>query len=230
MNYAWEAALAADRMGISRETMRYIPIQSGSPYAEVVLKDINGSILEDMNVEINPLYRFSKEFAAIFDINQEEYEKTRILLFDIYLQYMVQLDLRQGLSRQEYMLRFFLGDLLKGACGPKAAEALNRFKKEDLRQLLFLIKRLYQNGSSLFLFREAIRCIYPKSLIYANNENTWQILVYVGKKQNREEQIKLEFLQEMFLPINYQIYLFWEHHFGIIDVDETMVMDEMVLF
>lgn len=230
MNYAWEAALAADRMGISRETMRYIPIQSGSPYAEVALKDINGSILEDMNVEINPLYRFSKEFAAIFDINQEEYEKTRILLFDIYLQYMVQLDLRQGLSRQEYMLRFFLGDLLNGACGPKAAEALNRFKKEDLRQLLFLIKRLYQNGSSLFLFREAIRCIYPKSLIYANNENTWQILVYVGKKQNREEQIKLEFLQEMFLPINYQIYLFWEHHFGIIDVDETMVMDEMVLF
>lgn len=34
----------------------------------------------------------------------------------------------------------------------------------------------------------------------------------------------------MFLPINYHVFLFWEHHFGIIDVEETMMVDEMVLF
>ena len=32
MNYAWEAALSADRMGIRREALRYTPVRDGSPY------------------------------------------------------------------------------------------------------------------------------------------------------------------------------------------------------
>lgn len=31
----------------------------------------------------------------------------------------------------------------------------------------------------------------------------------------------------MFLPINYQMFLFWEHPLGVMDINETM---EMVLF
>lgn len=34
----------------------------------------------------------------------------------------------------------------------------------------------------------------------------------------------------MFLPIYYHVFIFWEHHFGIIDVEETMELDHMVLF
>ena len=36
MNYAWEAALAADRRGIPRESLRYVPVEDGSPYTELV--------------------------------------------------------------------------------------------------------------------------------------------------------------------------------------------------
>lgn len=43
-------------------------------------------------------------------------------------------------------------------------------------------------------------------------------------------KVRLQFLQDMFLPIDHQVYLFWEHHFGIIGVEETMVVDEVVLF
>ena len=52
----------------------------------------------------------------------------------------------------------------------------------------------------------------------------------MGVKETEGDRERLEFLEDMFLPINYQVFLFWEHHFGIMDIDETMVMDEMVLF
>lgn len=230
MNYAWEAALAADQAGMQREEIRYVPVRTGSPYTEVTQENINSRGLGQKTVEMNPLYRFTKEFSAVFDINLEGYEKARGIFFRVAMQYFVQLDLRQGLSKQEYALRFLLEDLLEEVCGSQAARVVRQFEKEKIRRLLRLILKLYQCGSSIYLFREVMRCMYPDSLVYASNEAVRQVLVYVGGEEAEEERERLEFLQDMFLPINYQVYLFWEHHFGIIDVDETMVMDEMVLF
>lgn len=230
MNYAWEAALAADSLGIPREKVRYVPVQNGSPYTEVVLETINSRSIEGNEVEINPFYRFAQEFATVFDVNLKGYEKTRLLFFDITMQYMVQLDLRQGMSKQEYALRFLLTDLLEGVCGNQAARIMGHFEKDKLCRLLRLILKLYQCGSSIYLFKEVMRCMYPDSLVYSNNEAVRQVLVYIGKKETEDERERLKFLQDMFLPINYEVFLFWEHHFGIIDIDETMILDEMVIF
>ena len=174
MNYAWEAALAADRAGLQREAVRYVPARDGSPYTEIVQETINSRDIEQNEVRLNPLYRFSREFAALFDINITDYEASRRIFFDACMQYFIRLDLRQGLSRQEYALRFLLDDLLNGVCGSQAGAVIKRFPKEKLRRLLRLVLKLYRCGSS--------------------------------------------------------INLFWDHHFEIIDVDETMEMDEMVLF
>ena len=230
MNYIWEAALAADRVQIAREQITYKPVQNGSPYAEVVLENLNSRELENAEVEVNPLYRFAGEFSTLFDVNIKGCEQTREMLFDIVMHYMVQADLRQGLSKQEYALRFFLKDMLNGVCGAQASHAIKKIPAEKLRILLQMIKKLYHCGSSIYLFREVMRHIYPDSLIYASNETDRQMLVYVGAKETDEERERLEFLQDMFLPIDFQVFLFWEHHFGIIDVDETMRLDERVLF
>lgn len=230
MNYIWELALKARQGGVSRDMLRFIPVNHGSPYMEIVLENLNSNQLEAAQVEVNPLYRFAKEFASIFDINLKGYEKTREIFFDVVMHYMVQLDLRQGLSKQEYALRFLLKDLLENVCGRQAARVVDGFDKTKIRRLLRLILKLYQCGSSIYLFREVMRNIYPDSLVYASNEAVRQVLVYVGVKETVLEKERLEFLQDMFLPVNYEVFLFWEHHFGIIDVDETMEFDEMVLF
>ena len=72
--------------------------------------------------------------------------------------------------------------------------------------------------------------MYQDSFVYVSNEAARQILIYVGEKETDGERERLVFLQDMFLPIDHQVYLFWEHHFGIIGVEETMVVDEVVLF
>ena len=230
MNYGWEAELKAEESGFSREELRYVPSQSGSPYMEIVMEELNRTKLPYGVVEINPLYRFAREMAEVFDRNLTEYEDTRMVFFDVFMHYISCLDLRQGLSKQEYALRFLLNDLLKGTCGAAAARVVGDFEKGKLRDLLRLILKLYQCGSSVSLFKEAMRRMYPDSLVYASNETARQVLVYVGVKEEERERQRLEFLRDMFLPINYHVFLFWEHHFGIIDVEETMMVDEMVLF
>lgn len=230
MTYAWEAALSADRSGIPREQVRYIPVQDGSPYTEVVQEIFNNREVEGQEVGINPLYRFSREFAEIFDRNLIEYENTRRIFFDICMQYEIRQDLRQGMSRQDYIQRFLVKDLMEGALGSNGRRILCSIKRERLKEFLCLILKLYQCGESIHLFREAVRCIYPDSLVYTSNEMMWQVLIFVGRKETMEEWERLVFLQGMFLPVHYEVYLFWEHHFGIVDVEETMVLGEMVLF
>ncbi|NLL80355.1 MAG: hypothetical protein GX234_11360 [Clostridiales bacterium] len=230
MNYAWEAALAADETGIPREKIRYVPVGNGSPYAEIVLEMLNAKSIEENRVEINPLYRFSGIFAELFHPDMEEYEQTRNLLFETFMQYMIQLDLRQGLDRQEYALRFLLRDILEGMCGSYASQAVSYFEKRQIHQLMRFILELYRCGSSIHLFRKVMRYLYPDSMVYANREEEREILIYVGVKQNGIEQKRIEFLQEMFLPLYDRIFLFWEYHFGIFDVNETMETDNMVLF
>ena len=53
-----------------------------------------------------------------------------------------------------------------------------------------------------------MRHMYPDSLVYAGNEAAREVLVYVGVKENGEEQERLEFLRDMFLPVYYEVYLF----------------------
>lgn len=230
MNYTWEVALTADRCGMPRENVRYVPVLDGSPYMEVSMEYINDSRVRNSVVQINPLYRFAEEFAHMFDVNLEGHEQTRGLVFDVFMHYITQLDLRQGLSRQEFFLRYFLADLLNGVFGERARESLGSFAKEELRLLLQFILKVYECGSSMTLFTEVIRYIYPGSIVYINNDVVRQVLIYIGQKETQKEQNKIQLLQDMFLPVNYEVYLFWEHHFGIMDVDNTMILDEMVVF
>jgi len=230
VNYIWEAALHADKERIPREKLKFRPVDNGSPYMEIVRENINEKMLGVPLVEVNPLYRFAHIFSELFSKNLKGYEQTREKFFEVSMQYMVQLDLRQGMDKQEYRLCFLLEDILNGVFGVEAAQAIRWFEKENLRQLLRFILDLYECGSSIYLFRKVMRYLYPDSIVYVNNEDTRQLLIYVGRKETETEQKKLAFLQGMFLPIYYEVFLFWEHHFGIIDVEETMELDNMVLF
>ena len=109
-------ALRADQLGVPREKLRYTPARVSSPYMEAAFENLNQSLLEDPVVEANPLYRFSSIFSRLFDINTEGLEQTRQVFFDVVMQYLVQLDLRQGLCREEYYLRFLLKDFQDGVC------------------------------------------------------------------------------------------------------------------
>lgn len=230
MNYVWEVVLKAEKEHKKRESLHFIPAKEVSPYTEIAWEDWNQDEIEKIEVEVNPMYRFAQEFALLFDENIEGLEKTRLLFFDIVMHYIVQLDLRQGLSKQEYYYRFFLQDFLNGICGEEYMELMDLFSTIEIRKIMIGVWNLTSCGTSLLLFRHILKDVYPESFVYSSNDTVREILIYIGRKETPREQIKVESLLHLFLPINYTFFLFWEHHFGIVDVEKTMCLEEFVLF
>ena len=72
MNYAWEAALQAEKAGMDRTELRFVEAVSPSPYIEVSMIDLNLFAPEENRIELNPLYRFENLFGKLFDKNIEE--------------------------------------------------------------------------------------------------------------------------------------------------------------
>ena len=42
-------------------------------------------------------------------------------------------------------------------------------------------------------------------------------------------ETQLDLLCDMFVPIDYEMKLFWDMHFGLIGVDATMKIDEIIV-
>lgn len=230
MNYTWEVAIKADKNNIKRENLKYITTRNCSPYIEVAFESINTRNIYEHLIEVNPLYRFQKVFMELFDINLKTYKQMREYLFDIFIQYMIQIDLRQGYSKKEYYYKFILKEILNKFYSEQNIEAIKHFNKDEIYLIFCFVIRLYNCGSSLFLFKQIMRSLYKKSIVYASNDYVDEYLIYIDRKETEIEIKKINFIIGMFLPINFTIHLFWENHFGIIDIDETMEINEIALF
>lgn len=230
MNYAWEAVLMAEKGERDRDRLRFVEAPIASPYMEVSVTDLNLECPEDDRVEINPFYRLGDLFGQLFDKDVEELGKTREIFFDVCMHYIVQLDLREGLSREDYYCRLIGKDVEKGRYGMTARENFGLFHKKERKEILRAYLSLLKTGDYLGEFRKVVNRLYPHAIVYENNERAYELLVYLGVREMEEERARAQFLKEMFLPIQETVYFFYENHFGIIGVDETMVVGEMVFF
>lgn len=230
MNYAWEAVLQAEKNNIDRNTLHFTEAYNPSPYMEVSVIDLNQESPEEERIEINPIYRLQDVFGTLFDKNITGMEQTRELFFDVCMHYIVQLDLREGLSKEDYYCMLAEADIRNGRYGPSAKESFSLFGRAEKKAILLSYMQLLKTGNYLEEFRKALVRLYPHAYIYENNETVYELLVYLGVKETERERQRAAFLREMFLPIQETVHWFYEHHFGIIGVDETMMMDEMVIF
>lgn len=239
MNYIWELTLMADREGISEELFRYIHASQASPYQELAIDILNlhslGEVYSETNdaafpVEVNALYRFAREFSKIFDLNVTELEQSREIFFDVCMHYMTRIDLLSGMSKYEYYLKFLEEDIEEARFGDKISERFNYFSLKEKDVILSSLFDLYRTGHYLEEFKHAVAAIYRGAIIYESTDSANELLVYLGKQETKQEQNRISLLIDLFLPLQESVHIFYDRHFGIIDVDETMKLDEMVLF
>lgn len=230
MNYAWEAVLLAEKSKKDRDSLRFVEATCPSPYIEVSVTDLNAQTVEGDEIEINPLYRFEKVFGRLFDKNITDMPQTRALLFDVCMHYAVQLDLREGLTKEDFYESRIVADIQEGIYGEAAWKRFRLFRKPEQKIIIHACLMLMKSGNYMASFRTAVTGIYPYACIYENNETVYELLVYLGADETDGERERAAFLREMFLPIQETVYFFYEHHFGVIGVEKTMVIDEMVIF
>lgn len=230
MNYIWEMLLKADKKNIPRGKIKFVQAEICSPYMEIAFNELNNTSLPENNIiEVNQCYRFYEIFKDLFNINLEESQELREVLLDILLHYLAELDLRRGLSKIEFYKKFLLNDILNQVFGEELAKNINYFEKEELDVFLNGLITLYKTGVSLQLFNRVLRNIFKNSIVYASKEKIKNIYIYLDEEKTIELQIKINVILETFLPINMKPLIFWNQHFGIIGLDNTMKINGTVM-
>jgi hypothetical protein len=229
VNYVWDVLMRAREQELDIRSFRFVPAASYSPYMELSLEDLNTSELEQV-VEINPYYRFYSIFRDLFQPDEEEHLELRESLFDIMMHFLAQIDLYQGMNRREYHIRFVRRDIGDGIFGPKVKESFGLLNREEQDAIAEELLRLYETGEAVHLLKETMRRIFHRSIIYANCEEKDELLIYIGQEETKLARIKADLILDLFLPARFTIELYWTHHFGILEADPTMKIDEIALY
>lgn len=81
----------------------------------------------------------------------------------------------------------------------------------------------------LEIFKWLFQEIYINSMIYVSMDCANELYIYVGSAETQEERERVQFLLDTFLPIGMRTEVFYLEHFGILDMEETMVIDKVLL-
>lgn len=229
MQYIWEVVLAAEKNGIREADLQYEVPEVRSPYLEVSFYDLNTQTVEQTVVEVNPFYRFFDIFSGVLDINQKEYGKTKEIFVDAVFHYLALTDLRMGMSKKDYYLKFLAEELESGQFGRKAKAAIQLFSSYEKKYIVLALMDVVSSRNYREIFKWLFQEIYQDSIIYKSMDCANELYIYVGSAETQEERERVQFLLDTFLPIGMRTEVFYLEHFGILDMEETMVIDKVLL-
>ena len=229
MNYIWDLVIKAEHAGILKQDIYFAVPDVYSPYMEVSFVDLNSQQI-DRHVEINPYYRFHSIFRDLLDVDYHDMSEFKSTLFDMIVHLLAEIDILQGLNKRDYYIRFVIKDLASGMYGEDNQKKIELFNHSEKIVIASNILRLYETGEAVYLLKDTMRKIFMKSTIYANCDEKDELLFYVGQKESEKARAKIELIKDLFLPVRFHTEIYWEYHFGMIGVEETMQLDRIALY
>lgn len=231
MKYLWEVVLAAGNEGIPLNTLNFVHDPNGSGYMELALHYLNQTrVLDTTEIGVNTYYRFYSIFKDLFDPELQEFPDLRESMTNVILHMLAENDVRAGMTKEEYYKKMLRADITEGAFGLETCQVFAMLTRREQERLLSGWLRSYQSGSSLAIFIDMIHSLIDDSIVCHHNDYPNEILIYIGAKENGELRQKIHFLVGLFLEIHYHAEVFYEYHFGMIGMDDTMQIDNIAIY
>ncbi len=228
MNYIWDIVIQAKEDGYKKSDLFWEQGKDISPYYEQSFSELNQQHITDSKIEINALSRFQELFGTYLHDDFLDNPEFKEYFYDLVIHFLCEIDLIKGISKESIYLIELENDILRGIYGIDMSENYKSISKTS--NLLPLIIKQIRIGSSISLFREALKRVYSNSFVYQTGDKPEQILVYLGIEKTEKELQKYNFIEIMFLPLEYKSKIFWKYHFGILGVTPTLKLGEIELF
>lgn len=230
MNYLWEIMLQAKAQEIEPKEIRFKNAPKCSPYMELSEDFLNTVRLEaPYEVELNPFYRFQPVFQYMFHPDLKDYPTLRKGLFQLFMHQLSESDLKMGMTREEYYKKLLSDAIKSHVYGEEAAKDFALFEGKEREILLEGMLTLLRVGDSLALFRRVMCALTSNCIVYNSNDDPYEILVFIGQKKSEKLERKTAFVIDQFVNIRYHVDLYYEYHFGIIGIGETMSIGEIAI-
>lgn len=226
---ACEYMLYARENGIKEVDITFVPAKSFSPYMECLPVNINEIELKrSRTIEVNPNYRYEEIFGRLLSAdNQGVLEELQRFLFDFWIHEVFGIERLSGMTKRAFAQKGCICEILQGYLGERYQQEFAALTEKEQEALMEQIYHLYSGGDGTILFGNALKIFFPDIYVYLlENE---KILIYVGENENYISRERIAFLKDIFLPVGMQTDIFWNKHFGIFEIEETMLLDEIAL-
>lgn len=213
----------------NQATVRYQQERFFSPYCESVAGSI--SKLPDGNdrITMNTFYRYDDIFLPLFERNDIS-EATREWLLDCMMHLIARLELRNGANRQEYITRTKWQQIEEKLYGKRLGMLFEKLTADQKYLASWFMVQQERNGESIALFAKALIGILQDGVLYKNEECPKELILYMGREENEQILDEIEFAKEAYLPFDYQLRIFWNHSFGLIEDDRCMQIGNIEIY
>ena len=208
--------------------------------------EVNTSTQLETDLEINIFWRLADIFdrylrnkeeiiSEYYSENADEIENSKQYIeeniepifkqIEDYLLHMIgNIDLLSEISYTAIVKNKILQEFL-------TEDELELFTPEEKDRIATYYIKMKKTGNNIVVFLDILRRFFPKSYVYIHKP-TGQVVIYAycPKNELREWQRKMNVLLELFLDIFYVPYRFWIYHFGVIGVDQTMQINNLLIF
>lgn len=230
----WNIIYEVKRQKKNRKLVKFVSSGNISPYMELNFENINYMYFDEENInkiEVNPYYRYFEIFSEMLDINREEYPEIKEILFNVMCHYLAEVELKKGLTIEDYLLKFISKSIYLKEFGEKTSKEFEEiFDESEKKKLYKIILNMYRDGSCMEHYCKALGVIFKNSIVYNYKDTEEDLIIYIGHKETEKNKKKYEVLKEIFLPISINIFVFWEHHFLVIGQDGVSTIDECRVF
>lgn len=222
-----EYILYAKENGMREADITFVPAKSFSPYIECQSDSIN-QIKLDKKIEVNPFFRYESIFAELLAIDHDEIlPELKTFLFDFWIHEIFHIERLSGMTGKAFEKMYMEEEIKSGLFGVKAQREFELFDKKEKSDLIYQMLHLYSGGDCGTLFCNALKIIFSNIFVYILKND--KILLFVEEKESTVLRKKISFIKDIFLPMGMELDVFWNRHFGVFGIEETMVLDEIEL-
>lgn len=210
-----------------KENIRFYQAASYSPYSEYSrnwMEEENGIT----KLSINSFYRYDAIMQPLFG-NKMVDKKRREWIFDLYMHYLTELEYRNGATVQEYAVKGFWKQLEDGAYGENLKSIFLNLTDDARYYIAHTLYRQHETRESVDKFTDVLVTVLKNGIVYKDEQNKKRLLFYINAKKNDEDEDKIFLVQQLFMPLGYELRVFWEYHFAVLGEEQTMMIDEIEL-
>ena len=147
------------------------------------------------------------------------------------INYLQELDFVSGTTVIDVICEKISEDIKKGILGISLKKYFLLLNSEEQQYIALLIyNEKINNVNCMKNFRLGIKYFFIDSLIYRQKSEKNKIIVYINKPKNKVNIAKIKTLELLFLELGMELKVFWQNHFGVVNVDETVKIDEIAVF
>lgn len=215
------------RVAKDKNSIRFEQAKAFSPYSEFSKnwKEEKDGICK---LTVNGFYRYDSIFEPLFSQDYIDEEK-KAWLFDIYMHYLTELEYRKGLTYEVIRIREVMEELQNGFYGPKVSLMYQKLSIEDQYYIADAMIKQLQTKESIRIFSDVLVHIMRDGVVYKSKNREKELLYYINQSHEVWMEDKIEAIKELFLPLGYELEVFWEKHFAVLGFGQTMQVDEIKL-